>query len=39
MKLMTAEQHRQFLEQAGLSDVQVFTKPDEGWIRATGRKS
>jgi len=38
MKLMTAEQHRQLLEQAGLSDVQVFTEPDKGWICATGRK-
>ena len=38
MKLMTADQHRQLLEQAGLSDVQVFTEPDKGWICATGRK-
>jgi len=38
MKLMTVDQHRQLLEQAGLSDVQVFTEPDKGWICATGRK-
>ena len=38
MKLMTVDQHRQLLEQASLSDVQVFTEPDKGWICATGRK-
>src|SRR5215469_2376044 len=38
MKLMTTDQHRQLLEQAGLSDVQVFTQPDKGWICVTGKK-
>lgn len=39
MKLMTADQHRELLEQAGLSDVQVFTQPDKGWICVIGKKS
>ena len=38
MKLMTADQHRELLEQAGLSGVQVFTQPEKGWICVTGRK-
>jgi SAM-dependent methyltransferase len=37
-KLLTADQHRELLEQAGLSDVQVFTQPDKGWICVTGKK-
>lgn len=39
MKLMTVDQHRELLEQAGLLDIQVFTQPDKGWICVTGRKS
>jgi ubiquinone/menaquinone biosynthesis C-methylase UbiE len=38
MKLMTTDQHRQLLEQACLSDVQVFTDSGKGWICVTGRK-
>lgn len=38
MKLMSVEEHRQLLEQAGLSNVQVFTEPDKGWICVTGKK-
>lgn len=39
MKLMTVDQHRELLEQAGISGVQVFTEPDKGWICVTGKKS
>ena len=38
MKLMTVEQHRHLLEQAGLSDVQIFTQPDKAWICVAGKK-
>ena len=37
MKMMTVDEHRELLERAGLSDVQVFTQPDKGWICVTGR--
>lgn len=39
MKLMTADEHGQLLEQAGLSGVEVFTLPDKGWITVTGKKA
>lgn len=38
MKLMTVDQHRELLEQACLSDVQIFTLPEKGWICVTGKK-
>jgi ubiquinone/menaquinone biosynthesis C-methylase UbiE len=39
MKLMTVDQHRELLENAGLRDVQVSTQPDKGWICVRGKKS
>lgn len=39
MRLMTSDQHRQLLEQAGFFEVQVFTLPDKGWICVTGKKA
>jgi len=38
MKMMTVDEHRQLLEQAGLVDVQDFTQPEKGWICVTGKK-
>jgi ubiquinone/menaquinone biosynthesis C-methylase UbiE len=39
MTLLTPDEHRDLLGSAGLSDVQVFTRPEKGWICATGRKA
>src|SRR5215469_3877801 len=36
--LLTSDEHRDLLVNAGCADVQVFLKPAKGWICATGRK-
>jgi SAM-dependent methyltransferase len=36
--LLTSDEHRDLLVNAGYADVQVFLKPAKGWICATGRK-
>jgi len=38
MNLLTPDEHRELLTQAGFSDVQIFEELDKGWICATGRK-
>jgi ubiquinone/menaquinone biosynthesis C-methylase UbiE len=38
MKLLTIDEHRDLLANAGYSDVQVIADPGKGWICATGRK-
>ena len=38
MKLLTVDEHRGLLDNAGYSDVQVVAEPGKGWICATGRK-
>ena len=35
---LTVEEHRELLESAGYSDVQLFEDYDKGWMCATGRK-
>jgi SAM-dependent methyltransferase len=37
-KLMSAGEHRRWLEDGGLVGVQVFEEPSHGWICVTGRK-
>jgi ubiquinone/menaquinone biosynthesis C-methylase UbiE len=38
MLLLTPDEHRDFLVNAGFSDVRVLTAPEKGWISAIGRK-
>jgi len=38
MLILTPEEHRDFLDQAGFFDVRVITVPEKGWICATGRR-
>jgi len=38
MKLLTVDEHRELLANAGYADVQVTAEPNKGWICATGRK-
>ena len=38
-KLMSADEHRAWLETAGFSDVQVAEKRGRGWICVTGRRA
>jgi ubiquinone/menaquinone biosynthesis C-methylase UbiE len=38
MKLLTVDEHRELLAEAGYSDVEVSVDPEKGWICATGRK-
>ena len=38
-KLMSADEHRAWLETAGFSDVQVSEKRGHGWICVTGRRA
>jgi ubiquinone/menaquinone biosynthesis C-methylase UbiE len=38
MKLLSIEEHREHLTDAGYSDVQVTTDPSKGWICCIGRK-
>ena len=39
MALLSVEEHRELLTDAGYSDVQVLTEPTKGWICCIGRKS
>jgi ubiquinone/menaquinone biosynthesis C-methylase UbiE len=36
--MLSVDEHRQLLADAGFSEVQVHTKPDQGWICSIGRK-
>jgi hypothetical protein len=36
--MLSVDEHRQLLADAGFSDVQVHTKPGTGWICAIGQK-
>jgi ubiquinone/menaquinone biosynthesis C-methylase UbiE len=38
MKLLSVDEHRELLANAGYSDVQVIADPKRGWIYTTGRK-
>ena len=38
MALLSVEEHRELLTNAGYSDVQVFTEPSKGWICCIGSK-
>ena len=38
MALLSVEEHRELLTDAGYSDVQVITEPSKGWIRCIGSK-
>jgi len=38
MALLSVEEHREHLRDAGYSDVQVITDPRKGWISCIGRK-
>ncbi len=38
MTLLSPEQHRELLFDAGFEEVEVFTEPTKGWICAIGRK-
>jgi len=38
MKLLSEDEHRELLANAGYSDVQVFVEPASGWICARARK-
>ncbi len=39
MKLMTEDEHRELLANAGYSDIQIFVEPVKGWICAAAKKS
>jgi SAM-dependent methyltransferase len=39
MKLLSVEEHRELLEEAGYSDVRVIEERGKGWICAVGRKA
>jgi len=39
MKMLSEDEHRALLEQAGCGEVQVFTEPKKGWICAKGKKA
>ena len=39
MALLSVEEHRELLTDAGYSDVQLLTEPTKGWICCIGRKS
>jgi ubiquinone/menaquinone biosynthesis C-methylase UbiE len=39
MKLLSPEEHHNLLTNAGYSSVQITTKPNKGWIFASGKKS
>ena len=39
MNLLTSEEHRALLTEAGFSEVQTFEALEKGWICATGKKS
>ena len=38
MNLLTSDEHRELLTNAGFSDVQIFEEIDKGWICAIGKK-
>ena len=38
MKLLSVDEHRSLLSEAGYSNVQISTQPRRGWICATGKK-
>jgi hypothetical protein len=38
MTLLTPEEHRALLADAGFTSVQVFEQPDKGWICTVGAK-
>ena len=38
MKLLSPDEHRGFLVDAGYSGIQINTEPDRGWISAIGKK-
>ena len=38
MALLSIEQHRELFDDAGYSDVQIFTEPRKGWICCVGSK-
>ena len=38
MTLLSPDEHRALLSDAGYMDVQIFTEPAKGWICATGKK-
>jgi ubiquinone/menaquinone biosynthesis C-methylase UbiE len=38
MALLTVEEHRALLQDAGYSDIQIATDPRKGWICCVGRK-
>jgi ubiquinone/menaquinone biosynthesis C-methylase UbiE len=39
MALLTVEEHRELLTNAGYSEVQVITQPSKGWICCIGSKA
>jgi ubiquinone/menaquinone biosynthesis C-methylase UbiE len=39
MKLLSVEEHRELLEEAGCSDVRIVEERGKGWICAVGRKT
>ncbi len=39
MALLTVEEHRELVTDAGYSDVQVMTEPSKGWICCIGSKA
>jgi ubiquinone/menaquinone biosynthesis C-methylase UbiE len=39
MKLLSVEEHRELLEEAGCSDVRIVEESGKGWICAVGRKT
>ena len=39
MKLLSPDEHRDLLANAGYSDVQITLEPNKGWIFASGRKN
>jgi ubiquinone/menaquinone biosynthesis C-methylase UbiE len=38
MALLTVEEHREYLADAGYSDIQIITDPNKGWICCIGSK-
>ena len=38
MKFLTIDEHRELLENAGYSEVQVMAEPSKGWITVIGKK-
>jgi len=38
LQLLTAEEHRELLANAGFSDIQINLKEGTAWLSATGKK-